>query len=76
MTASKPSNPEQNPAATPDNRVSATVPVAPAGADATRKTSLELLEDWELDTADNKGFDPYNSGAFDFRHTWQKVTRK
>jgi hypothetical protein len=27
-------------------------------------------------TAGKQSFDPYNSGAFDFRHTWHKVNPK
>lgn len=48
-----------------------------ASAQATDKhnPALEGLDDIQ-DRPANKGFDPYNSGAFDVRHTWERVNRK
>ncbi|MGE0113892.1 MAG: hypothetical protein AB7T07_03245 [Steroidobacteraceae bacterium] len=40
-----------------------------------RQSTLPQPDKLENDTG-NKGFDPYNSGAFDRRHTWERVNRK
>lgn len=49
-------------------------PIARKPANKPQPRRLEL-EDPKADSA-RKNFDPYNSGVFDRRHTWEKVTRK
>ncbi|MGC3980488.1 MAG: hypothetical protein QM808_04430 [Steroidobacteraceae bacterium] len=52
-------------------------PTADAPVDA-KPSDLQLLDEVQeqMKAAINKGFDPYNSGAFDFRHTWQRIDRR
>lgn len=42
----------------------------------TLEPGLQLADDSNLEVADAKGFDPYNSGAFNFKDTWARVNRK
>jgi hypothetical protein len=39
-------------------------------------TAPDTAADDSMDKESNKGFDPYNSGAFDKRQTWIRVIRK
>lgn len=52
--------------------------VAPSVPSKKLKTELELLDETgdEAINPKNKGFDPYNSGAFNFKDTWARVDRK
>lgn len=73
------SNPPQSP-------TDATPPSKPADANLATDSAKEKKAPPALKPADDqnleqgssrsKGFDPYNSGAFDRRQTWEKVTRK
>ncbi len=50
-------------------------PAATTSAKPTTKTRLQIAA-VETDDSANKSFDPYNSGTFDSRHTWERVNRK
>lgn len=66
----------------PQSPTDATPPNKPADAalkeGAKVSPNLQPADDQSLEqgSSRSKGFDPYNSGAFDRRQTWEKVTRK
>lgn len=54
-------------------------PVAPPVRQKTDAKSTPRKTDKHLQDAvddPNKGFDPYNSGTFNAKHTWSRVDRK
>lgn len=80
MVLWKPSRPKS---LEPPAVASAATPVAPVKPQVTQpappkphKTGLDLDEMGEADSRNSKGFDPYNSGAFNIKDTWSKVNRK
>ena len=73
MPSWKPEQPRQ-----PERSVSETrSPTVPTRSAANKvlpqKDRAELIE---ADEKSNRGFDPYNSGAFNKRDAWSKVIRK
>ncbi len=42
------------------------------------RPDLSVLDETDDEAADtrNRGFDPYNSGAFNAKDTWQRINRK
>jgi hypothetical protein len=75
MPIMKPAAPKPATAVAPNKNSAAT----PASKDLEKsgEDTLELLESGSSKgDQPAKGFDPYNSGAFNVRDTWSKVIRK
>ncbi|MFT3807376.1 hypothetical protein [Arenimonas sp.] len=75
----------KTPHTTGDTPTDTAKPATPASVRPSRATAtngkaktLELAEDSGNPAvkSSNKGFDPYNSGVFDSRRTWERVIRK